>query len=428
MHSMRRSILAIALPAIASNITTPLLGLADSAISGHIGAAVYLGAIAVGGTVFNMLYWVLNFLRMGSGGLTAQAHGAGDAEAAGLVLWRGMLLGALLGLVLIAAADVLAPLAVGFLDTEGATARLAQRYFRIVVWGAPAVLCSYVLTGWFLGMHNTRATMWMALLTNVVNLVVSVALVFGAGWKIDGVATGTLVAQWCGLALGLAMLRRYRPRRASLRTLLRGDGLRRYFSINADIMLRTLCLVAVTGWFTRSGTRMGVDTLAANALLMQLFMLFSYFMDGFAYAGEALGGSLYAAGRRRSLERLATSLLRIGLSMASLFTIIYIVGGHRLLGLLTDQPRVVECAVTYLPWAAAVPLCGVWAFVWDGIFIGLTRTRAMLAAVAAAMVVFFATWMCTQAMGNHGLWLAFCLYLLTRGIVEWAVFRYGKRY
>ncbi|MDE6497613.1 MAG: MATE family efflux transporter [Muribaculaceae bacterium] len=425
MHTLRRSILAIALPAIASNITTPLLGLVDSAITGHIGSAVYLGAIAVGGTVFNMLYWVLNFLRMGSGGLTAQAHGHRDHHTARVVLWRGLLLASLLGVLIIALSGVIGPLAVDLVDTDGVTGALALRYFSIVVWGAPAVLCTYVLTGWFLGMQNTRATMWMALFTNLLNIAVSVVLVFGLHWKIAGVATGTLVAQWAGLGFGLLVLRRYNARPVGLRTLLHSGGLKRYFSINADIMLRTICLVIVTTWFTRSGSRLGVDTLAANALLMQLFMLFSYFMDGFAYAGEALGGSMYAAGTRRSVERLSASLLRIGITMASVFTIVYIVGGHLILRLLTDQPDVVACAVTYLPWAAAVPMCGVWAFVWDGIFIGLTRTRAMLGAMLVAMTVFFGTWLCTLSMGNHGLWLAFCLYLLARGACEWATFRYS---
>ncbi len=424
MQSLRRSILAIALPAIASNITTPLLGLADSAITGHIGSAVYLGAIAVGGTMFNMIYWVLNFLRMGSGGLTAQAYGRRDMAEAFVVLWRGLLLAAVMGVLLIALSGVAAPAAVAFLDTDGPTAALAARYFGIAVWGAPAVLSTYVLTGWFLGVQNTRATMWMALFTNVLNIAVSLLLVFGLGWKIDGVATGTLVAQWGGLALGLLLLRRYRPCRPVLRELLRGGGLRRYFSVNADIMLRTLCLVAVTTWFTRAGARSGVDTLAANALLMQLFMLFSYFMDGFAYAGESLGGSMYGAGSHSSVARLASTLLRIGLTMAAAFTIIYMAGGRLIPGLLTDQPRVVACALVYLPWAAAVPLCGVWAFVWDGIFIGLTRTRAMLASMFVAMIVFFATWLCTTALGNHGLWLAFCLYLLARGATEWLLFRH----
>jgi len=414
--------LAIALPAIASNITTPLLGLADAAITGHIGPAVFLGAIAVGGTMFSMLYWVLNFLRMGSGGLTAQACGRNDSAAAAAVLWRGLILAAVLGTALIALSGSAGVAALRFLDADGATAHYAQRYFSIAVWGAPAVLGSYVLTGWFLGMQNSRAAMWMALCSNIVNIAVSLVLVVGAGWKIEGVATGTLIAQWAGLALGVFMLRRYCVERISIRDLVRGDGIKLYFSVNTDIMLRTLCLVAVTVWFTRSGAKTGVVTLAANALLMQLFMLFSYFMDGFAYAGEAIGGRFYGASDRESLRKVVRTLLCWGGLLALLFSSIYMCGGNLILRLLTDRTEVVDEAMLYLPWAVAVPVAGVWAFVWDGIFIGVTRTRAMLVAMAAAMVVFFSVWTLTRALGNHGLWLAFCLYLLTRGVVEWALF------
>lgn len=422
-RGLNGSILAIALPAIATNITTPLLGLVDAAITGHIGSAVFLGAIALGGTMFNMLYWLLNFLRMGSGGLTAQAYGRGDSEGAAIVLWRGLLLAAALGAAIIAASGTAGQAALRFLDADGATAALAARYFGIAVWGAPAVLAGYVLTGWFLGMQDARSPMWMALCTNVVNIAVSLTLVLGLHWKLEGVATGTLVAQWAGLALGALLLRRHRPRRVAWRALLRGGGLARYFSINADIMLRTVCLVAVTVWFTRAGAAAGVVTLAANALLMQLFMLFSYFMDGFAYAGEAIGGALHGSGDTRGLRTLARALLRWGGALAAVFAIAYGLGGEAILRLLTDRPEIVADAMHYIGWAALVPVAGVWAFVWDGIFIGTTRTRGMLAAMAMAMAVFFAVWALSRPLGNHGLWLAFTLYLATRGAAEAAIFR-----
>lgn len=422
MKTLRKEILAIALPAIASNITTPLLGLVDTAISGHIGPPVYLGAIAVGGTMFNMLYWVLNFLRMGSGGLTAQACGRGDRPEQATVLWRGLLLAALLGVTLIACSPAACPVALRLLDSDAPTSALAARYFGILIWGAPAVLGNYVLSGWFLGMQNARAPMWMAIWTNIVNIAVSLTLVVGLGWRIEGVAVGSLTAQWAGFALGIAMLRRYRPQRIAWRRIVAGDGLRRYFSINADIFLRTLCLVAVTVWFTRTGARTGVLTLAANALLMQLFYLFSFFMDGFAYSAEALGGRFHGARDAASLRRLIRALLRIGAVLAVATAAIYLLGGRLLLRALTDRPEVVAEAGRYLPWAALVPLAGVWAFVWDGIFIGLTRTRAMLAAMASAMLAFFITLLAARPLGNDGLWLAFCIYLLTRGAVEWLLY------
>ncbi|MDE6269278.1 MAG: MATE family efflux transporter [Muribaculaceae bacterium] len=422
MRDLHRKILAIALPAIASNITTPLLGLVDSAITGHIGSPAYIGAIAVGGTMFSMLYWVLNFLRMGSGGLTAQAYGRGDAVAQAEVLWRGMLLALVLGLLLICVSPFAGAFLPRILDADADTGPLATRYFVILIWGAPAVLGNYVLSGWFLGMQNARAPMWMAILTNCVNILASMLLVFGAGWRIEGVATGSLVAQWAGLGLGLVLLRRYRPAALPLRRIIAGEGLKRYFAINSDIFLRTLCLVAVTLWFTRSGARTGVVTLAANALLMQLFYLFSYFMDGFAYAAEALGGKFHGAGDNHSLRRLISSLLRIGALLAVAVSAVYLLCGHALLDVLTDNQAVVAAAMAYLPWAALVPIAGVWAFVWDGIFIGQTRTRGMLASMAVAMTAFFVTYAITLPLGNHGLWLAFCVYLLLRGMVEWILY------
>lgn len=422
MSELRHKILAIALPAIASNITTPLLGLVDSAITGHIGSPMYLGAIAVGGTMFSMLYWVLNFLRMGSGGLTAQAYGRADAEAQAEVLWRGLLLAAGLGALLILLSPAVGGALPRLLDADADTGPLAKRYFDILIWGAPAVLGNYVLSGWFLGMQNARTPMWMAVFTNCVNILVSLMLVFGLGWRIEGVATGSLVAQWAGFGLGVAELRRYGPLRLSWHRIVAGDGLKRYFAINTDIFLRTLCLVAVTLWFTRSGAGNGVVTLAANALLLQLFYLFSYFMDGFAYAAEALGGRFHGAGDSFSLRRLISSLLRIGAVLALSVSVLYIFAGHLILNILTDDGAVVAAASAYLPWAALVPIVGVWAFIWDGIFIGLTRTRGMLAAMFVAMVGFFATYVATRSLGNHGLWLAFCVYLLLRGVVEWAIF------
>lgn len=429
-------ILAIALPAIISNLATPVLGLVDVAITGHIGNAVYIGAIAVGGTVFNMLYWLFGFLRMGSSGLTAQACGAGDRGRCDTILFRALIIGMLVGLLLIALSGPICSVVLGFMDADGATAALADRYFGICIWGAPAVMVSYAIMGWFVGMQDSRSAMWVSIFINLANIVTSLVLVFGLGWKIEGVATGTLTAQWAGAILGLTVvMRRYRPQPQALSVVLDRRRLLSFFRINADIFLRTCCLVAVTLWFTHAGALQGPVILAANAVLLQLFILFSYFMDGFAYAGEALAGKYAGAqsagidmARGRSLHTLLRELLVAGVACALLFSLLYLLAGSAFVSLLTDDSGVVQAARRYLPWCMAVPLCGFLAFIWDGIFVGLTHTRYMLAAMLVALAVFFGLYFGLRThMGNDCLWLAFDAYLIARGLVSWTLFLRRER-
>lgn len=417
--------MAIAVPAIVTNITTPLLGLVDIAIVGHIGAATYIGAIAVGASVFNMIYWLFNFLRMGSSGLTAQAVGKKDVEERDRILWRALAAALIPGLAIILLSPVLADIIIPFMDADPPTSALAERYFRITVAGAPAVLGVYAMSGWLLGCQDSAAAMWIAVTTNVVNILTSLVLVVGLGMKIEGVAVGTVTAQWAGLLAGAALIRRrQRPHMQPLRLIFKRGSLAPFFKVNTDIFLRTLCLVAVTVWFTRAGASMGTLILAANSLLMQLFMLFSYFMDGFAFAGEALGGKAFGAGDRDTLRKVVNALLRWGIYMSLAATAIYFIAGEEIMSLLTDDRKVTEVARDYLPWAVTIPLAGFMAFVYDGIFIGMTRTRLMLAAMAIAMIVFFAVYSLLQpCSGNHALWGAFCAYLLTRGILQHMMMR-----
>ncbi len=418
MRPVDSKILAIAIPAIVSNITVPVLGLVDVAIVGHFGAAAFIGAIAVGATLFNMLYWLLGFLRMATAGLTAQAFGAADRRAADATLWRSLIIAIVAALLLIALSSALGRAILDFLDADEAVRPLAERYFSICIWGAPAVLATYVLNGWSLGMQNTRLPMVVAITTNVVNIVLSLVFVYCADMRLEGVALGTMLSQWVGVAIfATCIISHYNPRPVSRAMLLDVAALRRLFSINTDIFLRTLCLVAVTVWFTRAGAGQSVAILAANALLMQLFMFFSYFSDGFAYAGEALAGKAHGAADSDGLRQIVKALLQWGIGIAVVFTIIYYLGGGVILRLLTDEPGVVATALEYLPWAVAVPACGILAFIYDGIFIGLTATRRMLASIAVSAGVFFGVYaLAFPFMANHGLWLAFDAYLLLRGL------------
>ena len=430
MNRTHQQILQLALPAIVTNITVPLLGLVDSAIVGHMGSAVYIGAVAVGAMVFNLVYWVFGFLRMGTSGLTAQARGRRDMAGAGALLRRSATVSLAIAALIVALQWPLRELMLWFIAPTPDVRPLAVAYYNIVVWGAPAVLELYSLTGWFIGMQNTRLPMLVSILQNVVNIVASLCLVYGLGWRIEGVAVGTLVAQYAGFLVAGALLWRYyrkplRLHRTAAAAPAGGGGssFAAFFRVNRDIFLRTLCLVAVNLYFTAAGARQGATVLAVNTLLMQLYLLFSYVMDGFAYAGEALGGRYWGAQNRGAFRDVVRRLFHWGAAMTLLFTMVYVLGGMPFLRLLTDEPSVVEASRQYVWWAYLIPAAGVAAFVWDGIFIGITATRGMLLSSAVATLVFFlSVLLLLPALANHALWLAQLLYLATRGTVQTAYY------
>ena len=388
-NSLDRQILGLALPAIVANITTPLLSLVDVAIVGHLGSAVYVGAIAVGGSIFSMLYWLFGFLRFGTSGLTAQALGRGSARQTSLLLQRSLLIALGFGIILITAHYPLGHAALSFMDTDADTAGKAWLYFSILIYGAPASLATFALTGWFVGMQDTRTPMWISLLVNVVNITASLILVYAMDYDLAGVAYGTLLAQWAGFIVSAATCAiHYKVRPQPLSELLHVSELKTFFKVNTDIFLRTVCLIAVTVWFTRTGAGLGPVMLAVNTLLMQFFILFSYIMDGFAFAGEAICGKSYGASDSHSLNRQIHRLLQWGLALATVFTAGYALGGQYLITLLTNDSGVIETAEKYRLWAAGIPLAGFMAFTWDGVLTGVTRTRLMLGTMSAASQYF----------------------------------------
>ena len=422
MNTNNREILQIALPSIVSNITVPLLGLIDVTIVGHLGAASYIGAIAVGGMLFNIIYWIFGFLRMGTSGMTAQAYGQEDDAEMMRLLTRSSGVGLFIALVLILLQYPIEQIAFTFIETTPEVQRLASTYFRICIWGAPAVLGLYSFSGWFIGMQNSRYPMFIAITQNIVNILVSLVLVYGFEMKIEGVAIGTLVAQYAGFFMATALwMHRYKAIRchAELRSLLDKQAMYRFFQVNRDIFLRTLCLVAVTVFFTSAGAAQGEVILAVNTLLMQLFTLFSYIMDGFAYAGEALAGKHIGANNRIGLQQMVRQLFVWGIGLSLAFTLMYGIGGEGFLKLLTNEETVITASSTYFYWVLAIPLAGFAAFLYDGIFIGATATHLMLRAMAVASAAFFLIYFgCKEAMGNHALWLAFISYLALRGIMQ----------
>lgn len=427
---MNRKILQLAIPSIVSNITVPLLGLVDVAIVGHLGSASYIGAIAVGGMLFNMIYWIFGFLRMGTSGMTAQVYGKRDLTEVVRTLLRAVGVGLLISLGLWILQSPILRGAFVLIDATEEVKRWASLYFNICIWGAPAILGLYGFAGWFIGMQNSRFPMFIAITQNIVNIAASLCFVFVLGMKVEGVALGTLIAQYAGLFMAFALWLKYYGRLKAYidwNGLWGGEEMRRFFSVNSDIFFRTLCLVAVTTFFTSTGARQGDVILAVNTLLMQLFTLFSYIMDGFAYAGEALAGRFIGAKNDMGLRRCIRLLFLWGIGLSLSFTILYAFLGRDFLGLLTNDTSVIEASGDYFYWVLAIPLCGFSAFLWDGIFIGATATRQMLYSMLVASATFFIIYyLFYRSMGNHALWMAFLGYLSLRGGMQWILWRYRK--
>lgn len=427
MNNIDKRILKIALPSIVSNITVPLLSLVDMTVAGHLGDAVYIGAVAVGSMVFNVIYWVFGFLRMGTSGMTAQALGRRDLPEVATTLARSITVALVVSILIMALQTPLCNAALWLVGASGDINAEVWRYYRICVWGAPAMLCLYSLTGWYIGMQNTRLPMFIAIMQNIVNIAASCSFVYVLGMKVEGIAMGTLVAQYAGLGVSLTLWTATYGRRVyrhiKWNGLLKGGALRRFFGVNRDIFLRTLCLVAVNFYFLSSGASQGAVLLAVNTLLMQLFTLYSYVMDGFAFAGEALCGKLYGARNLTEFNSTVRHLFVWGAVLTAAYTLVYAVGGTGFLALLTDEPAVVTTASDYAFWAMLIPVCGLAAFIWDGVFIGTTNTRGMFAATAIAMIVFFAVYLSLRGVWhNHALWLAFLAFLAARGAVQSALF------
>ena len=432
---MHKEILSLAIPSIVTNITVPLLGLVDVAIVGHMGDASYIGAIAVGTMMMNVICWLFGFLRMGTSGMTSQAYGRGDSKEAATILFQAIALGAAIGILFVLFQPLLLRLFLFFMRPSDEIRAFASVYFHVCVFGLPAALVMYGLTGWFIGMQDTRTPMTVSIFQNIVNIMTSLLLVYVFGMKVEGVALGTLTAQYSGLLLALYILRRkyasHYQQLFSQFTLKPGDyssfsykhTLNRFFRVNRDIFLRTLFLVAVNAAFTSVGSRQGDVILAVNTLLFQFFTLYSYIMDGFAYAGEAICGKYYGAGNAPSFHACIRRLFAWGVIMTVVYTAAYYFGANDILHVLSNEQTVIDASEPYLLWVALIPVAGMGAFIWDGVFIGITDSRGMLLSCFVAAIVFaIMLSLFFTTMGNHALWLALLSYLLARGVMQTILF------
>ena len=427
LQGIQGDILRLSVPAVVSNITIPLLGLCDTAISGHLGAAGYLGAIAVGAMMLNVTFWLFGFLRMGTSGLAANAFGAGDSAEQMRVLARAVLAGFSIGLFIILVQRPLESLLMAAIAPTEDVRSLATRYFRVCIWGSPALLSTMAVSGWFVGMQSTSWPMAVAILTNVVNIVLSLTFSFGMGLGFSGVAYGTLASNWLGLVLSVvavAVFMKGRMAFPSLRDVLRGREMMRFFTVNRDLFFRSACIMAISLAVTRVSAGYGAVLLGANAVMMQFFHMFSFFMDGYAFTAEALVGR-YCGSRDRGMLSLSVwSLLVWTLSLTAAFTLLYGLGWRPIARLLTDVGDVVEALGPLSVFIILIPVVSSWAFLLDGFYVGVTKTGRMLFATALSAVVFFGTAFVDIHDGGlvitspelSRLWIAFLSYLLVRGV------------
>ena len=453
MKSINKDILKLAIPSILANITVPLVGMVDIAVAGHldVNAATMIGGIAIGSMLFDLLYWNFGFLRVGTGGLAAQAYGRGDRKECARILARAVGIALACALVLISIQWIFVKAAFLVVDSSPEVQALATKYFYIRIWAAPATLSLMALKGWFIGMQDSVSPMATDMTVNGMNVLMSIILSLGftvGGLHYDGigfagVAAGTVVAQYSGLLVALLLLLwKYRRNTLStitlpeLRGLFKGEETRRFFVMNADLYVRSLCFIAIYIGFTVISARYGDVLLAVSSILMKLLMIFSYFTDGFAYAGEALTGRYIGAKDSFMVRQTVRWTFVWSMSIALLFMGMYHFAGVPMLRMMTSDPIVVDAAVGYLPWLLLMPVAGCAAFTWDGIYIGATASRQMRNSMLWATVSFAALWavgiLILQAvapdspsygrMAMHVLMAAYFAHLLARTVyltVKW---------
>ena len=419
---MNRNILRLAIPNIISNITVPLLGMVDLAILGHLESEMYIGAIALGGLIFNFIYAVFSFLRMGTSGFTAQAYGEKDQSEMIMMFGRSMFFAVVGGLLIIILQVPVELLSFYLIDGSSEVESLAREYFYIRIYAAPASLGIMALSGWFIGMQNARTPMFIAILINVINIGANLLFVYGMEMRSDGVAYGTLIAQYSGLLAGFLFSRKkykqlfdyWRPQE-----FFNWSKLNRFFKVNGDIIIRTLCLIFSFAFFTAESAKTNDTILAVNTVLLQYLFVFSYITDGFAHAAEALVGKYVGAKNPYHLKLVIRKLFIWGLGLSLMFSLTYLLGGDKMLCLLTDNVNIIDAARPYLFWLGLVPVLTFAAFIWDGIYIGATASGAMRnALLISTFLVFLPSYYLLKVpLGNHGLWLAMLLFMVSRGVM-----------
>jgi len=412
-------VLKIAIPIVLSNATVPILGAVDTGVVGQMGLAAPIGAVGIGAIILSMIYWIFGFLRMGTTGLVAQAKGAGDLGETGALLMRALMIGVAAGVFFIIAQGLVFWAAFAAAPASDEVEGLARQYLTIRIWGAPATIALYAVTGWLIATERTRGVLVLQLWMNSLNIGLDLWFVLGLGWGVQGVAVATLIAEWTGLGLGLWLCRGAFAGNAwrDWARIFDRARIRRMMSVNGDIMVRSIILQLSFTTFLFLGARFGDVTLAANQVILQFLEITAFALDGFAFAAEALVGAALGARQRPALRRAAILTSQWGVGLAVPLALFFLIGGPYLIDLMATAPEVRAEARVFLPWVAAAPVIGIASWMFDGIFIGATRTRAMRTAMLqSALVYVVALLIFVGPLGNHGLWLSLMVLNITRGV------------
>lgn len=415
-----KSLLLLAGPMILSNITVPLLGIVDTAVIGHLGSAHYLAGIALGSAVISILFWLAGFLRMSTTGLVAQAYGKNDLTQLAALLKRSLLLASAVAVLLI----VLSPLikhAIAYLSAaNGDVLNQAYQYFSIRIFSAPAALCNLVLLGWMLGVHYGRGPFYLLLVTNIVNIVLDIYFVVYLDWAVAGAAWASLIADYTALVFALFLVAKLAKKQdidLNVPNWLSISKMAELLSLNRDIFIRSLILQLCFSFMTFYAARIGETTLAANAVLLNFLMLVSFALDGVAYASEAKVGQAKGQGSVKNIELWVKISVFWGMLFGVLYSLFFALFGNTIIKLLTNVPEVIQEATHYLPWIVVLPILAMSCFLFDGVFVGLTRAKNMRnSMILSAGVGFFGVFWVFIDLQNNGLWLAMSCFMLMRGI------------
>ncbi len=418
---MNKEILKLAIPNIISNISVPLLSSVDTALMGRLDSAAYIGAVGLGSMIFNFIYWSFGFLRMGTTGLTAQAYGNNNPSNIINILGRATLFALGSAFLILVLQYPISEASIWLSGANAETENLVRKYVYIRIWAAPATLASYAVMGWFFGMQNAIIPLILTIVVNIVNIIANYVLVTHYGMTVDGVAWGTVIAQYVGMLVAILLFYQrygYLLKNLSQKAIFEWQAFKQFMSLNRDIFIRTFCLIFAFGFFYNRSSSEGVLILAINQVFLQYVNWMSYGIDGFAYASESLVGKYLGAKQYNKLKQAIQLSFIWGGVMALLFTLGYFFAGRQLLYLFTNQTEVIKAALPYLWWIIIFPIFGFACYIWDGIFVGLTASTAMRNTMLWSLVFFLTSYVLSRPMGNNGLWLSLVVFMVVRGLLQ----------
>ena len=420
----------IAAPMIISNISIPLVGITDTIITGYLDNSEFIASIAVASAIIGFFIASMNFLRMGTTGITAQRFGAGDFNGSKVVLYQALILAIAFSLIILLCQIQINAFGQFLIGANESVKYFASEYFHIRIWGMPATLINFVLIGWFIGMQDAKTPLKMVIATNLSNIILSLVFVLAFKMQINGIALASVFAEIIGMLVGLIHVKTELQKYKNipiLREILDLQSYRKILSINLSLFIRTISLIFTFAFITAQGARFGPVILGANAILMNLQNLLAYILDGFAHAAEAMVGKAIGREDQKLLQNTINICLRWSIYIAIIISIFYLIFGKNILQIMTQHEAIKEAAIEYLPWMIISPIISVWSFLYDGVFIGATRSKEMRDAMLGSLfVVFLPSWFLLKPLGNHGLWLAFTIFMISRGVSMYLFYKRTK--